>query len=142
MVDFYDENTDKILPCLDGVEEEYYIRGDISVLNSLGIYVIRNEIPTFNRDSHRIEFADVVKEGNEYVRKFSIVKLNPKFAASRIRIRRDNLLRQSDVKALTDYPHVSEDMKNRWFKYRQALRDLTEQEEFPFNVKWPTEPDK
>ena len=27
-----------------------------------------------------------------------------------------------------------------WRVYRQALRDVTEQEGFPFNVTWPQEP--
>ena len=29
-----------------------------------------------------------------------------------------------------------------WAKYRQALRDLPEQEGFPFNIRFPTPPDK
>lgn len=28
-----------------------------------------------------------------------------------------------------------------WAKYRQALRDIPQQEEFPFNVEFPTAPD-
>lgn len=31
---------------------------------------------------------------------------------------------------------------NDWSKYRQQLRDLTEQEGFPFNIEWPVAPDK
>ena len=27
-----------------------------------------------------------------------------------------------------------------WAEYRQALRDVPEQEGFPFNVTWPQEP--
>lgn len=30
---------------------------------------------------------------------------------------------------------------NEWGVYRQALRDLTVQEGFPFNIEWPTAPD-
>ena len=29
-----------------------------------------------------------------------------------------------------------------WAVYRQALRDISEQEGFPFNVAWPNSPDK
>ena len=29
-----------------------------------------------------------------------------------------------------------------WATYRQALRDISEQEGFPFNVAWPNSPDK
>ena len=27
-----------------------------------------------------------------------------------------------------------------WVDYRQALRDIPQQEEFPFGVQWPAEP--
>lgn len=32
--------------------------------------------------------------------------------------------------------------KGAWAKYRQALRDLPEQEGFPFNIEFPTPPDE
>lgn len=30
--------------------------------------------------------------------------------------------------------------KNRWNKYRQDLRDISKQKDFPRNIKWPEEP--
>ena len=38
--------------------------------------------------------------------------------------RRLNLLKESDVYALPDYPHKTQEAKQAWLDYRQALRDL------------------
>ncbi len=36
---------------------------------------------------------------------------------------------------------LSQIFSGEWAKYRQALRDIPEQEGFPFNVEFPTSPD-
>lgn len=46
------------------------------------------------------------------------------------RIIRDNLLKETDVKMLPDYPITAEE-KALWIKYRQYLRDFPESESFP-----------
>ena len=51
-----------------------------------------------------------------------------------VRSRRDSLLAQSDVYALADR------ITPEWASYRQALRDITAQEGFPYSVIWPTKP--
>ena len=40
------------------------------------------------------------------------------------RNQRTIFLKSSDIYALPDYPHVSEQKRNEWLSYRQALRDL------------------
>ena len=52
------------------------------------------------------------------------------------RVRRDNLLLESDWSQL---PDVQVD-KTLWSEYRQALRNITTQPGFPFNVEWPIAP--
>jgi len=54
-----------------------------------------------------------------------------------IRSHRDNLLKNSDW---TQLPDVPKGLKTIWAKYRQELRDVPQQEEFPKNVIWPEEP--
>ena len=49
------------------------------------------------------------------------------------------LLRASDWTQLADVPLTAE-KKAEWNTYRQALRDISAQEGYPFNVVWPTEP--
>lgn len=53
-----------------------------------------------------------------------------------VRQQRTFLLSQSDWRVLPDVPG----QKEAWYLYRQALRDITSQESFPFNVVWPNPP--
>jgi len=55
--------------------------------------------------------------------------------AERIRGRRNKLLLLTDNSALTDRTASSEILN-----YRQALRDVTEQETFPHSIIWPIKP--
>ena len=57
--------------------------------------------------------------------------------AAAARLKRDDLLKQSDWTQLPDVPQTT---KNTWAAYRQALRDLTSQAGFPTNVAWPVAP--
>ena len=52
--------------------------------------------------------------------------------------KRNKLLIESDWTQLPDVPLA---MKQSWAVYRQALRDITAQESYPFNVIWPTKPE-
>ena len=56
--------------------------------------------------------------------------------AENIRNRRDELIKKSDWRAVTDRK-----LEPEWKEYRQALRDISEQEGFPHDVKWPVDPD-
>lgn len=39
------------------------------------------------------------------------------------------------------FKQIAELLTGDWAKYRQALRDIPQQEGFPLNVKWPTRPE-
>ena len=52
-----------------------------------------------------------------------------------VRSKRDNLLAETDWCANSDVI-MSDDMAT----YRQALRDITDQDGFPTNITWPTKP--
>lgn len=55
----------------------------------------------------------------------------------RVRAKRDTLLLACDWTQLTDVPMAT---KAAWAVYRQALRDITLQPEFPVAVEWPVAP--
>lgn len=57
----------------------------------------------------------------------------------RVRRIRDNLLDRSDRYMIPDFP-ISEEVREQWRAYRQALRDIPNQLGFPDSVIWPTEP--
>jgi len=60
-----------------------------------------------------------------------------KDAAHFLRVKRDQLLKASDWSQL---PDAAVKDQQAWSEYRQALRDLTDQPNFPKDVEWPKEP--
>jgi len=58
-----------------------------------------------------------------------------------VNMQRSSLLENSDIMMLRDnWEKLSQSQQDNWISYRQALRDITEQEGFPHNVTWPTKP--
>jgi hypothetical protein len=53
-----------------------------------------------------------------------------------IRTQRNSMLRESDWTQGKDIP---ENISSIWATYRQQLRDITLQEDFPWSVSWPNE---
>lgn len=60
-------------------------------------------------------------------------------AEEQIRSKRDSLISDTDYLLMDDYPISSEDLE-AVKAYRQALRDVPQQEGFPFDVVWPELP--
>jgi len=56
--------------------------------------------------------------------------------AENVRSQRDRLIEKSDWRAVSDRK-----LEPEWKEYRQALRDISKQEGFPHDVKWPVDPD-
>ncbi len=56
-----------------------------------------------------------------------------------IRSERDRLISETDYLTNSDYP-ISEEDRELIREYRQALRDIPQQEGFPENVVWPDKP--
>lgn len=82
------------------------------------ILATRNGVPVSFEDLQKSVYKDVNAEKN----------LN--------RIVRDTLLAATDVWALSDRTMTAEQTA-----YRQALRDITDQDGFPTAVTWPTKPE-
>ena len=64
-----------------------------------------------------------------------------------LREERDNKLLETDKYSINDWPHASEEVKQSWVTYRQALRDLPANAEPSLNengelinITWPTPP--
>lgn len=54
-------------------------------------------------------------------------------AAQAVRTKRDKLIAGTDFYMLSDAPKAPAGLED----YRQALRDITEQLGFPFDIEWP-----
>ena len=59
--------------------------------------------------------------------------------AKEVRAQRDALLEETDYLLMPDYPISADDLE-AVKAYRQALRDVPEQEGFPYTVVWPEKP--
>lgn len=85
-----------------------------------------------------------VKQGNDWVQVWEVTDATAEEIASRVndeanvvRSDRDQKLADSDWTQVADAPVD----QAAWAAYRQALRDITGQEGFPYNVIWPTQPE-
>ena len=90
-------------------------------------------------------------EADAYVSKFTIADCNEEEIAvnfqhkmEQVRIQRDVILSESDIESkilLVDFWNAqSDEYKNAWLNYRQALRDIPQTFENPYDVVWPTKP--
>jgi len=91
--------------------------------------------PTVDRKTHSLQFS-AEKQGLEWVQVWTTDPLPLDQAAGYVRLHRDMLLGKTDWRAMSDNT-----LSANWATYRQALRDITEQEGFPYSVEWPVEPE-
>ena len=75
------------------------------------------------------------------------IEMKRVFMLDHLRMKRDELLRDSDKFSLIDFPHPNETVRNNWLIYRLELRDITNQDpEIDLEtgeltgVNWPTPP--
>ena len=62
--------------------------------------------------------------------------------AKEIRAKRDALLAESDKEVLPDRLNKNSNLFKAWSEYREALRDIPEQEGFPYEVEFPNKPNE
>jgi len=67
--------------------------------------------------------------------------VNLEALASSARAQRNVLLAQSDSQVLPDrWSAMTTEQQTAWAAYRQALRDIPQQDGFPITIVWPTKP--
>ena len=86
-----------------------------------------------------MDWTTVSWNGSELVEDPLKVQAKIQQAWTALRTERNARLAQSDWVALAD-AHLSQDKKDAWFTYRQALRDLPENATDPTQVTWPVSP--
>lgn len=74
--------------------------------------------------------------GNEWFIGFTVENKPQEEAERNVRSKRDNLIEETDWRFRSDM-NPSQD----WIDYCQTLRDIPQQEGFPYNVIWPTKPE-
>ena len=114
-----------------------------ALINSLGADVVfegQQASPT----RYQTAFADGVEQvAGKWYTKYSVADMEQEAKdaldaqqATSVRAERTKKLAETDWTQLTDAPVNSA----AWGTYRQALRDVTAQETFPWDITWPTKP--
>lgn len=113
------------------------------ILDSLGADVVF-EGPQAQPTRYQVAFRDGVEqiEGKWYT-KYSVAEMDAEGIAAKdaeqtaaMRHQRNDKLKDSDWTQVLDAPVD----QAAWAAYRQALRDVTAQQGFPWTIDWPTIP--
>lgn len=129
--------------CVDGVDEaihhwELQDTAEPFSLSTSDTGIIKNKVfdetPDYSTLTQTLE--EVRTETEDTIRiSFNVVPLSEEEAGMSIRQQRDDMLFQTDIHALAD-----RDISDEMVAFRQALRDITDQDGFPFAVIWPVKP--
>jgi hypothetical protein len=107
------------------------------ILNNYNIYSItKASAPSHDNSIQQVIQADPTLVDGVWTQTWTVTSLPTTTAEDNIRSDRDGRLKETDYYALSDTPSMTTEMST----YRQALRDITSQSGFPFNVTWPTKP--
>lgn len=84
--------------------------------------------------------ADIKANFDDWITKGSNTEKHTE--AQKVRNYRDNLLNQCDLKHCNPekWATMTEDKQKEWTSYKQALRDIPTQNDFPYTINWPTMP--
>jgi len=98
-------------------------------------YTVQDQ-PTVDYMTQTLTQTALAQVNGAWTQGWEVSNLSVEDAGRNIRNQRDNILQQTDWMALSDNT-----MTPAWASYRQALRDITAQEGFPFSVDWPAKPE-
>lgn len=126
-------------------EDNYCLARNLSAdrAATLGVHKLKIVTPPYFdiATQKRVE-KDAVLVNDQWTQVYAVEDMTPEEAsqryeewATKARTLRDGWLADTDWTALSDRTMTPE-----MATYRQALRDITTQEGFPYNVTWPTKP--
>jgi len=104
-------------------------------LDAFGLYPIVGDEPS-HTERQRIAGPKYVFDGTQVNRVFTVEAIPDEEKAGQVRAERNGKLTSSDWTQIADAPVD----KAAWATYRQALRDVTAQTGFPWNIQWPEAP--
>lgn len=110
------------------------------MLASYGVYPYARPIaPEYDSLTHRLTDGAFAQIDGAWVLPYVVEQKPLEQAERNIRSRRDGFLKETDWIVTKAYESGSP-VPTEWVSYRQALRDITAQEGFPYSVTWPTKP--
>jgi hypothetical protein len=110
------------------------------LLASYDVYpYTRPAVPEYDSLTHEITDGSFEQVSGEWSLPYVVQQQENIDAEKNIRSRRDSFLLQSDWIVVKSYER-GQNIPADWELYRQALRDITEQTGFPYEVTWPIKP--
>tara|TARA_R110001606_G_C15268950_1_gene639279 strand:- start:3 stop:524 length:522 start_codon:yes stop_codon:yes gene_type:complete len=110
--------------------------------NQYGTYTKRMLIELPSKEVFEAKVVELINAESNEVRDNIVV-----LARKKIIKKRNKLLIKTDFLAVSDYPFPSDEIKQAWVRYRQALRDLPvtgisvdPENQYRLLVTWPTPP--
>lgn len=105
--------------------------------------VVAQDPPSYNEATQTCSQVDPIFSNNKWLMQWQITEATPEeiqqrteAKATAVRLDRNQRLAECDWTQLPDAPVDSA----MWAVYRQALRDVTDQQGFPWSVQWPQPP--
>lgn len=119
---------------------------DLADFGVIGIEML--SLPEYDSETQKTEQKDPEYVDGKWVVGYNVVDIPQEEldataegirieAENSVRNQRNNLLRESDWTQLPTGP-LTQEQKDAWETYRQKLRDVSNQEGFPFDIIWPT----
>jgi hypothetical protein len=103
-----------------------------------GLVPIVGDEPAYNPERQRLAGPQYVVQGKQVNRVFTVEQIPDEEKAGQVRAERNTKLAATDWTQGKDIP---DNVSSKWAAYRQALRDITGQEGFPWTITWPTQPE-
>jgi hypothetical protein len=128
---------------LDTPGTSFPIEIDDAIAASFGVVPVKPTTPPLETHTINLERTAVLKDGI-WVEKWlelpateQQIKERTASCANNVRQKRNQLLAECDWTQLADAPTLA---SASWTAYRQALRNVPEQQGFPWNITWPKTP--
>ena len=110
------------------------------ILANYGVYEVKDtNSPNIDYNTHTKTPEIAFLEG-EWREVWNVTQLPLEQASVNLRTYRDSLLQETDWVVAKSYER-GEAVPQQWVTYRQALREVTAQQGFPYSVIWPTKPE-
>lgn len=135
------KNKFEIENIIDGKCEIVFF-DNIQELEQLEVNEKRYSYDTYRvKTNYRDELEQELNDDQDKYSKWLELAKNTEYneLATKIREKRDSLLYATDKYTILDYPITKQD-KEAILKYRQKLRDMPQEENFPYDVKFPDKP--
>lgn len=109
------------------------------MMGKFGMFVVHmSEAPSINSRVQTLS-SDVQFIDGKWKQVWSVSNLPEDIASENVRTQRDKMLEKTDWMVIRSQ-ETGTPVSSNWSSYRQALRDITAQQGFPYQVNWPVKP--